>query len=214
MLLTLPYLWDSSNTVTKLAQLQDKVKHLMAGCCNKFDREINVDELRGYWRGKEFRTRTENEKTEILWEVSEMGFCLEVHALDCHASTASDDHSEAHKMEIAQCFPHGRTHPVCVNIGSANYGLGHLSWLERAPYLFSLRNIMNKWRGEQPEFLKSSNRSGYSEQDYLQLERQVAAYYVDTFFLYFGHAPSLPRQLNHRPDVPYESEICQRVLTA
>lgn len=65
-LLTLPYLWDSGNTKTKSALVRKKVQHLMAGCCGEFDGGINVDELWGSWRGKEFGTLTPNDKKEIL----------------------------------------------------------------------------------------------------------------------------------------------------
>ncbi|KAK0441537.1 uncharacterized protein EV420DRAFT_1650042 [Desarmillaria tabescens] len=60
----------------------------------------NVDKRAvGYWRGKEFGTLTANDKKEILWEISEMGFRLEVHALDQHASVANVN-EEARKADI------------------------------------------------------------------------------------------------------------------
>ncbi|PBK84045.1 hypothetical protein ARMGADRAFT_1037406 [Armillaria gallica] len=98
-LLTLPYLWDSVNTNTKSALVHKKVQHLMAGCCGEFDGSIDVNNLQGYWQGKEFGTLTANNKKEILWEISEMGFCLEVHALDQCASVVNVN-DEACKADI------------------------------------------------------------------------------------------------------------------
>lgn len=211
-LLMLGYLWDTGNTASKKLQVCDKVRHLMAGCLEEFPGEMNVDDLRGFWRGKEFTALTDNEKQEILWELAEMGFRLKVYALDRRATPLDIDDERRRKM-VARCFPYGSKHPVCVDIGSANYGLAHPSWLEHAPYLFSLRTLMSRWNGDQPDFLSSSNRNTYTENEYLHLEKQVTAHYADTFFLYFGRAPTLPRQLHHDPDHHYVPEVRERVLT-
>ncbi len=85
-LLMLGYLWESGNTDSKKAQVWDKVKHLMAGCMDEFGSDVNVDNVRGFWKGKEFALLTENEKREILWEVAEMGFRLEIHSLNHRTS--------------------------------------------------------------------------------------------------------------------------------
>ncbi len=82
-LLMLPYLWDSGNTTSKGTQVREKVKHLMSGCFDEFSDDLNLNELQGFWRGKEFGTLADTDKQEILWELSEMGFHLEMHALDC-----------------------------------------------------------------------------------------------------------------------------------
>ncbi len=156
-LLMLPYLWDSGNTTSKGAQVREKVKHLMSGCFDEFSDDLNLNELRGFWRGKEFGTLADTDKQEILWELSEMGFCLEMHALDHHATGSIDANEECMK-DIAKCLPHCLQHPACVNLGSTNFGIGHLSWLERAPYLFSLRKLMQGWSGESPNFLYSTQK--------------------------------------------------------
>lgn len=135
-----------------------------------------------------------------------MGFHLEVHALDQHASVANVD-KETHNTVIGQCFPHGEAHPVCVKLGSANFGLAHRSRLERAPYLFSLCKVMQSWKGDQPLFIMASNSDRYMEMAYLELEKQVMAHYIDSFFLYFGRAPTLPQQLEHEPDPSYVLEV-------
>ncbi len=183
----LGYLWDSGNTASKKSQVCDKVRHLMAGCLDEFLGEMSMDDLQGFWRGKEFTALTNNEKQEILWELAEMGFCLEAYALDLR-TTPLDIDDEGQRKKVAHCFPYASKHPVCMDIGSANYGLTHISWLEHAPYLFSLRKFMSRWNGHQLDFLSSSNLNGYTENEYLHLEKQVATHYADTFFLYFGCA--------------------------
>ncbi len=80
--------------------------------------------------------------------------------------------------------------------------------------MFALRKLMKSWNGHQPDFVKGSKVSGYREDGFLMLERQVVAHYVDTFFLYFGQAPALPRNLRHVPMVPYISESRQQVATS
>ncbi len=139
----LSYLWESGNVNSKKAQVQEKVKHLIAGCLNKFEDTVNLDDLHGFWNGVEFSALTKNAVQEILWELNEMAFRLEVCSLDrCASSYDSGD--ENHIVDIGKCFPHGkdRVHPVCMDIRSANCGLGYLNWLECAPYLFSLRKLM------------------------------------------------------------------------
>ncbi len=56
------------------AQVQEKVKHLIVGCLNKFEDTVNLDDLHGFWNGVEFGALTKNAVQEILWELNEMAF--------------------------------------------------------------------------------------------------------------------------------------------
>lgn len=51
----------------------------------------------------------------------------------------------------------------------------------------------------------------YTEENFNNLEKHVVTHYIDTFFLYFGRAPTLPRQLNHNLDPTYVPEDHARV---
>lgn len=91
-LLMLGYLWDVGNTVSKKSQVCKKMKHLMAECLDEFQGDVSVDDLQGFWRGRELASLSDEEKQEILWELAEMGFHLEVYALHhCTASLDIDD---------------------------------------------------------------------------------------------------------------------------
>ncbi|PBK85146.1 hypothetical protein ARMGADRAFT_1036630 [Armillaria gallica] len=174
----------------------------MAGWLDEFQGDVNVDDLQGFWRGKELASLSDEKKQEILWELAEMGFCLEAYALHHHAASLDIDDEQCRK-DVVHCFPYGTKHPVCMDIGSANFGLAHPSWLERALYLFSLCKMMSHWNGDQPDFLCTYNLNGYIKNEYLDLEKQVVSHYTDTFFLYFGHALTVPHLLHHDPDPNY-----------
>ncbi len=66
-----------------------------------------------------------------------------------------------------------------------------------------------KLNGFQLDFLQGTDMNGYWEEEFLTLEQQVIQHYVDTFFLYFGRAPIVPRHLPHVPDISLvpETEI-------
>lgn len=66
---------------------------------------------------------------------------------------------------------------------------------------------MQSWKGDQSNFLMLSNPDGYTEVVYLELKKQIAKHYIDMVFLYFGHAPTLPQQLEHKPNPSYVSEV-------
>lgn len=52
-LLMLGYLWDVGNTAFKKSQVCEKMKHLMAECLDEFQGDVSVNDLQGFWRGKE-----------------------------------------------------------------------------------------------------------------------------------------------------------------
>ncbi|KAK0492035.1 hypothetical protein EDD18DRAFT_1109438 [Armillaria luteobubalina] len=134
-----------------------------------------------FWRGKNYEALRQEECQEILWELAEVNFRC----------------SNEQNLPIMRCFPDGDHLPGQLDIGAANYGLGDLLWLRRAPYIFAMKKAMRTWEDMPPSLLSEVRTAGWTEKEFLSVEETVANYYCDTFWQYFGRAPVLPRQLMH-----------------
>ncbi len=209
-LLTLGYVFETDKSDTKCSKRREKVLHLMQGCCGEFELRELITEQRPNWRGKPYSSHDVEQLQEILWELSELGFRFEFFTLDRRASSIPRDNI-VHQRDLGGCFPDGENHPGTIDIGSANHGLAHSFWMDRAPYVFSSRKVMQSWMGEVPAFVSTTKSTGYSEEDFLLLERQIVGHYADTFFQYFGRSPVLPRCLAHTPCDDYEPELRKRI---
>ncbi|PBK93073.1 hypothetical protein ARMGADRAFT_1030503 [Armillaria gallica] len=85
---------------------------------------------------------------------------------------------------------------------------------ECAPYIFAMKKMMQAWNGPCPALLDKVQTMGWRENEFLELEKTVAAHYADSFYLYFGHAPVLPCQLLHRSSEDYVPEVQARMSTS
>ncbi|KAK0218426.1 hypothetical protein EDD85DRAFT_743575, partial [Armillaria nabsnona] len=145
-----------------------------------------------FWRGKAYESLTLEERQEVCWELSEVNFRCEFRALHRRATASS------HSQDVSQCFPDGHHLPGQIDVGCANYGVAHHLWLQRAPYIFAMKKMMRAWNGPCPALLNKVQTMGWRENEFLELEKTVAAHYADSFYLYFGRASVLPCQLLHR----------------
>ncbi|SJK98907.1 uncharacterized protein ARMOST_02183 [Armillaria ostoyae] len=197
-----------SNLPTKSRKRQDQAVDFLAGCNGEM--KISTDfNLSGpvFWNGEEYSTLSDNDRREVLWELAELNFRFEMVALDARAAQNGGN------LHLLLCsIPYGKTMPfVSVDIGSANHGLGHPSWQQRAPYVFALMNAMRSWR-DCPQLLMDK-RNGYTEEEFLMLEREMAKFYVESFFCFFGHAPVIPRHLMHHPQTSFTPEVHEQMHT-
>lgn len=135
---------------------------------------------------------------EILWDVGEVGFRLDLMHLDGEISDlgATPEH---HRL-LQGCFRSGDRMLPSVDLGMANTGLAELDWMTRAPFVWSLKKLMTAWTGDKPSWVGAScPEEGYSKEEFLQLELRVAQHYIQTFFINFRRPPVLPLQLSHVP---------------
>ncbi|KAK0455311.1 uncharacterized protein EV420DRAFT_1644950 [Desarmillaria tabescens] len=180
---------------------RDQVIAFLNGC----HAELTVDttlSTEGCWGHKSSSALGNDDVREILWELAETNFRLEFSALDQKLSLKTDAH---HCKLVGECFPYGQWNLLhCIDLGSVNWGLVHSNWMQRAPYVFSMRRCMQDWRGC-PTSL-SSDKSKYSEADVVQIEKDMASFYCETFFMTFGRVPILPRRLPRTPLVPFIPE--------
>ncbi|KAK0468890.1 hypothetical protein IW261DRAFT_1426084 [Armillaria novae-zelandiae] len=163
------------------------MKEILAGCFNEI--KVELDGGKGTsvsWRGKHYEALTATDHQEIVWEISEVAFCLELAMLDQMARIA------------------GPNHDTSPDVGSANMGLAYPNWYDRAPYLCSLWRLMQTWMGSKPDIIAKDRMSWlWTEVEIYELEKALAEYYVNNFFLYFGRPPTLPWYLPYNPQTSF-----------
>ena len=128
---------------------------------------------------------------EITWELAEMNFRYELPALDARASGLD------RPDECMQCFP-GR--PIGPDLGESKLGFAAISSSERLPYLLCLAILMQDWRPRpRPDMLEGIKQVEWTwTPDMIaKLEEQVARYYTQNFYDYFGRPAIIPMRLEH-----------------
>ncbi|KAK0474598.1 hypothetical protein IW261DRAFT_1568602 [Armillaria novae-zelandiae] len=188
---------------------RDQAAAFLEGCQGELTVKASVSDQRAQWRDKDSSSLSLEDICEILWELAEVNFCIEFQALD---RKLCGNESIRHQMLIGQCFPNGKANMLHrVSLGSANYGLAHSNWLERAPYLFTMCRCMQQWNDCPLSLSPSSDqKGGYSESEVEVIEQEMAYFYAESFFMKFGREPIFPRNLTHTPDVTYVPERRER----
>ncbi|KAK0437440.1 uncharacterized protein EV420DRAFT_1770014 [Desarmillaria tabescens] len=208
--LALGFLHSAGESGGLATRWRQEVTKIMEGYA-EFPLHVDNNASTAFWRGKAYETLTREERMEICWELSEVNFRCEFRALHRQATVNASDGIRA--LDVFHCFPDGRQLPGQIDVGSANYGLAHHLWLQRAPYIFAMKKLMKTWDGNHPAFLDVVKSTGWTEDEFLSIENSIAAHYCDMFFLYFGRAPVLPRQLAHQTSESYVPEPRDRVAT-
>ncbi len=134
---------SSSRTMpTKAGKRREKAIDFLQGCAGELRIDTNFNVGPAVWRSIELENLTDDHHREIVWELAELNFRFELLALDARAATNGGNHDL-----LLCCLPYGLTTAfVAVDVGSANHGLGHPTWRQRAPYVFPLMNAMRSWR--------------------------------------------------------------------
>jgi len=88
---------------------------------------------------------------EIVWELYELNFHLELVSLDqCANRDPVKVDLEIHVQEILRCFPNMSGVSV-VTILYANTGLITNDWRERLPFILAFVGVMSCWKGLKPK---------------------------------------------------------------
>ncbi|KAK0505523.1 hypothetical protein EDD18DRAFT_1344338 [Armillaria luteobubalina] len=189
-----------------------KVQKMMAGFMEELPLHTNNAATSVFWHGKNYEALRQEECQEILWELAEVNFHCEFKALHWHATAHSS--SNAQNLPVMRCFPDGNHLPGQLDIGVANYGLADPLWLRRVPYIFVMKKVMQTWEDAPPLLLSEVKTAGWTEKEFLLVEKTVADYYCDTFWQYFGHALVLPWQLRHQTSEDYVPEAQLQMSTS
>ncbi|KAK0477453.1 hypothetical protein IW261DRAFT_1338646 [Armillaria novae-zelandiae] len=143
------------------------------------------------WRGKSMPHIDVEDVHEILWELSELGFRLEILSVDSHLRVIENDSAlRKHEKHLGHCFPRG-------HLQKPTSGLAECSWMRRAPYVCSLRRVMSKWRNC-PQSIQDE-RERYTEDMLISLQQDMALFYCKSFYAAFGRAPTLPQRVGSCP---------------
>ncbi|KAK0212055.1 hypothetical protein IW262DRAFT_1467523 [Armillaria fumosa] len=198
---------SSRGTPTKAARWREQATDFLQGCAGELRIDANFNVGVAVWRGVELEKLTNDHHREISWELAELNFRFELLALDARAATNGGNHDL-----LLRCLPYGLTTAfVAVDIGSTNQGLGHPTWLQRAPYIFPLINAMQSWRA--CPHLIQQKKTSYTETEFAEMEKCAATFYTESFFRFFGCAPVVPRHLSHSPQTSFVPETHEEMYT-
>ncbi|KIY63251.1 hypothetical protein CYLTODRAFT_494042 [Cylindrobasidium torrendii FP15055 ss-10] len=139
---------------------------------------------------------------EITWELAELGFRIDLVALDAAMDHGRWDSDKQHQAVLRSCFRIGGRSLLDVDLGMANTGLAEADWMLRAPFLFALKILVSYWKplGDTPapaSVLTDVPRhfEGYTEAEFSQLESDIAWYINEVFFRRFRRPLILPPTL-------------------
>ena len=154
------------------------------------------------WQGQKYtpgELPPEHIVREILWELYEVNFIHELQSLDRRACADLDLLNTGQLLErqndIARCFPTASFRHVA--IPPENVGLAADNFSRRFEFVIALILVMKSWRGDKPVTFQASveNLHNLSGQGMQHLETEVAKYYCQQFFNYFGRAAQIPHRL-------------------
>lgn len=144
---------------------------------------------------------------EVVWDLYEHNFRLELLALD-RCVIPRDGLNEASILArdylVSDCFP--RREFIFADFPKKDVGLGAKNWEDRKEYVEAFRVLLSAWPGEAGRDLGHMVAGRHSrpnlfeakETDVLNVEHIAYPFYCQTFFDYFGRAPTLPHQLPPR----------------
>lgn len=147
---------------------------------------------------------------EVVWEVNEHNFRLEVLALDRTLfpvrkparARPEDPEPEDRDCAVSDLFPNGLF--ILHRLPRTDQGLGAVDWQDRMEYVEAFRRLLITWGGDEAEVLKTMTacqrvrgKSTFTsdEASVLAVERIAYPFYCQTFFNNFGRAASIPYPL-------------------
>ena len=189
---------DKVRDDTAAAARRDDIRKIMGGVLKTAgvsEASPNANLGPVYWRDEELpvdKLPRPSVLWEILWELYELNFRLELFNLDQRASTNPLD-SVVRIHRLRSCFPDTSDFPF-VKITYANIGLVANDWKERLPFILALVKVMSCWGGSQPTVFeyRLHRVEDFSQDRALELELEAARFYTQTFYNYFGRACLVP----------------------
>lgn len=141
---------------------------------------------------------------QIIWDLCEHNFRLEFLALDrCIWARHRMSTSGAERREemIRNCFPQQSL--VLLNLPRNDIGLGAQMFEDRYEYVEAFREVLATWPGAGAQTLRTMSavrrEGGRVSEAYRDevhaVERVAYRFYCQTFFDYFGRAPTVPHVL-------------------
>ena len=135
---------------------------------------------------------------QIIWELFENNFRLELLALDRCVRPRAGNVAEQWDEEVRRIFP--RSAWMVLTVPTWDEGLGAAQAADRVAYVERFRKLLASWpEGTALQELSAQVDEGssdvYKETAVLRVEAVAYPFYCRTFFKYFSRAPSVPYQL-------------------
>ena len=149
------------------------------------------------WQGKILSAKSftsESLVKQMIWEVAELNFHLELITLDEKMSEYPVD-----TCLILECFP-SRQHTVLsvANIKTADQGLRVVSLKSRAPYFLVLQDLMLRWKEIRSMLAVDITLKNWKTKatSHLQaVEEAVASIYTQMFYGLYGCPSIIPHYI-------------------
>lgn len=158
-----------------------------------------------FWRGEILLTQAQVKMNytiddtiakQVIWELINHNFALELLALDrVLFNKLSESDREERDANVAACFPNSVL--VGLDFPMVDEGLGALRWQDRVEYVEAFRLLLSTWEGDAAHEL---GRLGplvdpLSQRRVEGVESRAYVLYCQTFFDWFGRAPTVPCRL-------------------
>ncbi|KAI0692377.1 hypothetical protein BC835DRAFT_1416575 [Cytidiella melzeri] len=192
------YLDDGFDTsaVVHTSKSRDRGKVLEVLSAAFRGQNIATAELRPAWFGGVVTTVDDQLCRDVAWELSEVGFRVELLMLDMAFFQPDRSRPAAASQRadwMTQVFQTGHM-LYLTSLPTCNIGLSSSDRLVRATSLEGLRLLMECWPNR-PELLKTvGSLTGAPEETLQTIEPIIAQFYCETFVKRWGRALSLPRQ--------------------
>lgn len=190
---------DKLRDNTAAAARREEIRKIMGGVLKTAgvsEASPDANLAPAYWRDEELahdKLPRPSVFWEILWELYELNFRVELFSLDRRASKNPLVDAEISIQRLQRCFPDTSEFPF-VKIPYVNVGLVANDWRERLPFILALVNVMSSWGGSKPMVFqyRLHGVEQFSQDRALELEREAAVFYTQTFYNYFGRASIIP----------------------
>ena len=185
---------------TKEARVRQTLLKVLQDASKLAETEIDFEKLAfipAVWRGIEMPPNRLPElhiAKQILWELYEINFRLEFTSMDSVLCKSGELREDRQILIDNLCWYNGTITP---DWDSSDKGLNAKDLLARAEQLSGLHTIMSSWSGPRPpSLLKPFPKVSESDVGQLeQVERELASFYVQSFFRIFGRAAMTPHHL-------------------
>lgn len=144
--------------------------------------------------------------SEIMWELHELNFRLELLLLDQHlhpdvwrplkSTNGTESQRTYRDLALRAVFPRVSGRPgnyFVTSIPNVNAGLASTDWRERAKHVYALRDVVLGWPSC-PDVIKRATY-GSDEHAMAVMEHNVVEFYCQTFHRCFGLPPVPPIRL-------------------
>ncbi|KAJ7682336.1 hypothetical protein DFH06DRAFT_971605 [Mycena polygramma] len=134
---------------------------------------------------------SDKDAKEIIWEIAETSFRMELVALDRRVTGYN------RRQQCCGCFPERMLFDIPIELSKR--GFADMQVTRRHRYVVHLANLMLLWP-DAPRSLREAQLEldrAWSESEMRKLEDDVAAFYCQSFYDYFGRPPVIPMRIEH-----------------